>query len=170
MTDRPRDFPGRRAARRHDPRGDAWFASLLIDSYQRLLGMDLCPPGWATLSGAASWLYEEAPFALLAHDASADPLFVYANRTAQQCFGYTWEEFIGLPSRLSAAAATQQDREALLAAVNDHGYVDGYQGFRQHKDGRIFRIEEVCMWNLTDADGSHHGQAAMFRAVSPVDT
>ena len=48
------------------------------------------------------WLYEHAPFGLLAHDTSADPRFVYANSTAQGCFGYAWEEFVGLPSRLSA--------------------------------------------------------------------
>ncbi|ABW14794.1 conserved hypothetical protein [Parafrankia sp. EAN1pec] len=41
-----------------------------------------------------------APFGLLAHDASTDPLFVYANKTAQQRFEYTWDEFVGMPSRL----------------------------------------------------------------------
>jgi len=40
-----------------------------------------------TEAEAAGWLYM-APFGLLAHDESADPLFVYANLTAQQRFGY----------------------------------------------------------------------------------
>jgi PAS domain-containing protein len=50
---------------------------------------------------AAAWLYD-APFGLLAPDTSPDPLFVYANRRAQQAFGYRRDEFIGLPSRLPA--------------------------------------------------------------------
>jgi hypothetical protein len=36
---------------------------------------------------AAHWLYERAPFCLLAHTA-ADPRFVPANRAVQVCFGY----------------------------------------------------------------------------------
>jgi PAS domain S-box-containing protein len=169
VTDVPSDRPPRAAAGQADPRRDPWFSALLLDSYRRLVGVSLCPPVWASPSEAAIWLYEDAPFGLLAHDASADPLFVYANRTAQRCFGYTWAEFIGLPSRLSAGPDAQQDREALLAAVNERGYTDGYRGLRRRKDGRIFRIEDVCMWNLTDTGGAHHGQAAVFRTWSSAD-
>ncbi|MDX2852848.1 MEKHLA domain-containing protein [Streptomyces sp. PA03-3a] len=158
MTD-----PSPRIPAPSDRRGDPRFALLLLDSYRRLVGVHMCPPVWASDAEAAQWLYEEAPFGLLAHDGSDDPLFVYANRTAQRSFGYTWEEFIGLPSRRSAAPDAQQDRAALLASVDERGYADGYQGLRQHKDGRIFRIEDVCMWNLEDSDGTHHGQAAVFR-------
>ncbi|MFJ4851067.1 MULTISPECIES: MEKHLA domain-containing protein [unclassified Streptomyces] len=161
MTD-----PSPRIPAPSDRRGDPCFASLLLGSYRRLVGVSLGPPVWASDAEAARWLYEKAPFGLLAHDASADPLFVYANRTAQRSFGYTWEEFIGLPSRRSAAPEAQPDRDALLASVNALGYADGYRGLRLRKDGRIFRIEDVCMWNLTDADGTHHGQAAVFRTWS----
>jgi hypothetical protein len=29
------------------------------------------------------WLYEEAPYCVLAHNTDPDPVFVYANKTAQ---------------------------------------------------------------------------------------
>ncbi|MEU6343115.1 MEKHLA domain-containing protein [Streptomyces sp. NPDC046977] len=144
------------------------FASLLLDSHRSLVGVGLCPPVWSSEDEAAAWLYEDAPFGLLVHDTSADPRFVYANRTAQECFGYSWEEFVGLPSRLSAGPGGQEDREALLAAVNDRGWADGYRGLRLAKDGSSFWIEDVCMWNLVDADGQRHGQAAVFGSWSPV--
>ncbi len=44
----------------------------------------------------------DAPAALLMHGNEADPVFCYANRTAQGLWGLTWDEFIRLPSRLSA--------------------------------------------------------------------
>ncbi|MFJ5213954.1 MEKHLA domain-containing protein [Streptomyces sp. NPDC088354] len=150
-----------------DPVRSSRFASLLLDSHRRLVGVGLCPPVWSSEAEAAAWLYEDAPFGLLVHDTSADPRFVYANRTAQRCFGYSWEEFVGLPSRLSAGPGDQEDRDAFLAAVDDRGYADGYRGLRLHKDGRNFWIEDVCMWNLVDADGERHGQAAVFGSWSP---
>ncbi|MFF4346216.1 MEKHLA domain-containing protein [Streptomyces sp. NPDC001530] len=142
------------------------FASLLLDSHLRLVGTELCPRAWSTESDAAVWLYDEAPFGLLAHDVSDDPRFIYANLTAQKCFGYTWEEFTALPSRLSAADDAQQDRHAFVAAVNRQGYAHGYRGRRIRKDGSLFWIEDVCMWDLVDADGLKHGQAAVFRSWS----
>jgi hypothetical protein len=67
-----------------------------------------------------------------------------------------------MPSRLSAASADQTDRDALLRAAHDNGHVSGYRGLRIAKSGRRFWIENVTMWNLVDADGVHHGQAAVF--------
>lgn len=170
LYDHPRELSATSPGELSDLRRNAWFASLLLDSYRRLVGVGMCQPVWSSAADAAEWLYEDAPFGLLAHEASPDPLFVYANRTAQRCFGYTWEEFIDLPSRLSAAADAQQDREALLAAVDDRGYADGYRGLRRCKDGRTFWIEDVCMWNLMDPGGRRHGQAAVFRTWSPAVT
>ncbi|MDN3029087.1 MEKHLA domain-containing protein [Streptomyces sp. S.PB5] len=138
------------------------FAELLLSSHRRLTGTPLWPlePGGDT----ARRLYEDAPFGLLAHGTGADPVFIYANRTAQQCFEYSWSEFMGLPSRLSAAADGQNDREEFVRSVTEHGYASGYRGLRIAKSGRRFWIEDVTMWNLVDADGTHHGQAAVFRS------
>ncbi|MFC8362900.1 MEKHLA domain-containing protein [Streptomyces griseorubiginosus] len=141
---------------------DEAFAQLLLSSHQRLAGTALCSsaPG----DDLVHLLYDNASFGLLAHDTSPDPVFVYANRTAQQCFGYSWAEFVRLPSRLSAAAEEQADRGEFVRSVTERGYASGYRGLRTAKSGRRFWIENVTMWNLVDGDGTHHGQAAVFRA------
>ncbi|MFJ4466521.1 MEKHLA domain-containing protein [Streptomyces sp. NPDC089424] len=157
----------RRTPRPPDPRRDPEFAALLRDSHRRLVGADPWPSLRASSDAeAARWLYEDAPFGLLAHDTAADPVFVYANRTALRCFAYDWDAFVGLPSRLSAEPAAQEDREALLHQVAVHHYVTGYQGVRISRSGRRFRIRDVTMWDLVDADGTLRGQAALFRSWS----
>ncbi|MGP4013464.1 MEKHLA domain-containing protein [Streptomyces sp. 4N124] len=148
---------------------DPAFAELLLSSHLRLVGEPLCPEVREAAWDAARWLYEQAPFGLLAHDTSADPRFVYANSSAQDCFGYSWDEFTGLPSRLSARPDGQEDREALVRAVTAHHYATGYRGIRVGKDGRTFWIEDVTMWDLMDTRGRIHGQAAVFRSWSPLN-
>ncbi len=148
---------------------DTAFAELLLSSHLLVVGEPLCPAVWESGRDAARWLYEQAPFGLLAHDASADPRFVYANSTAQGCFGYSWDEFAGLPSRLSARPDGQEDREALVRSVTAHHYATGYRGVRVGKSGRTFWIEDVTMWDLMDTHGRIHGQAAVFRSWSPLD-
>ncbi|MER5526063.1 MEKHLA domain-containing protein [Streptomyces sp. NPDC002677] len=138
------------------------FAHLLLSSHERLTGTRLCPAVFPDADEAARWLYESAPFGLLAHDAGPDPVFVYANATAQKCFEYGWEEFVRLPSRLSAEPDAQGDRDAFVRSVTEHGFASGYRGVRIAKSGRRFWIEDVTMWNLLDADGTCHGQAAVF--------
>jgi len=137
-----------------DPR----FFALLTGSFLRLVGRPLVS---APDLGPA-WLYESAPFAVLAHDTSADPLFVYANRAAQRAFGYSWDEFVGMPSRLSAEAPEQAGRQRLLDAVARDGFVSGYASIRVAKDGRRFPIAEGIVWQLIDEDGRVRGQAATF--------
>jgi len=66
---------------------DPAFFALLTGSYARLVGTPLVPQG-----KDASWLYSQAPFAVVAHDTAADPKFIYANMCAQVCFEYSWEE------------------------------------------------------------------------------
>lgn len=107
------------------------------------------------------WIDEQAPFALLAHDASADPRFIYVNAAARGAFGYSKEAFIGLPSRLSAGPDAQEDRDAILAAVKQHGYASGYGGIRLTRDGQAFRIVNGELWQLQDAQGQALGQAAL---------
>ncbi|HEY6920467.1 MAG TPA: MEKHLA domain-containing protein, partial [Methyloceanibacter sp.] len=91
---------------------DPDFFALLTGSYERLVGKTLVPEGTD-----AKWLYAEAPFAVLAHDPSEDPKFIYANICAQACFEYEWDEVTKLPSRLSAEPADRAARQILLDAV-----------------------------------------------------
>jgi PAS domain-containing protein len=133
------------------------FFRLLNSSYERLVGSPLAPAG----SGPA-WLYEHAPFAVVAHNTDPDPRFIYANKTAQACFEYSWDEFTALHSRLSAEAPDRAERQRLLDAVTRDGFVTGYRGLRIAKSGRRFWIEDGTVWQLFDAHGTRHGQAAMF--------
>jgi hypothetical protein len=136
---------------------DPEFFALLAGSYERLVGKPLVPEG-----KDAKWLYEQAPFAVLAHDASDDPQFIYANKCAQACFEYAWDEITKLPSRLSAGPADRTERQALLDQVAQHGFMAGYRGVRLAKSGRRFFIEDGIVWELIDAEGRRHGQAATF--------
>ncbi len=136
---------------------DVAFFELLKDSYARVVGKPLLEVGQD-----AGWLYSAAPFALLAHNTEADPCFIYANTTAQSCFEYSWEEFLRLRSRFSAEAPDRLERQRQLEQVARTGYVSGYRGIRVARSGRRFWIENGVIWQLLDAQGVCHGQAAVF--------
>jgi hypothetical protein len=142
---------------------DAAFFRLLSHSYARTVGKPLIGAGQD-----AAWLYNDAPFAVLAHSTAADPIFVYANRTAQRCFEYGWDEFITIPSRLSAEAPNREERQRLLDAVARNGFIDHYRGMRIAKSGRRFWIEGGIVWELTDEHGQRRGQAALFTSWTDV--
>src|SRR5690349_17308952 len=109
---------------------------LLAATYARFMGRPLTPAN----TNGATWLYHDAPFAVLAHDTSADPRFIYANQTAQRCFEYSWNELIGMHSRLSAETPAQAERQRLLDSVGRNGFVTDYRGARIAKSGRRFWI------------------------------
>ena len=142
---------------------DPAFCDLLRGSFARIVGGSLIPDGLDDVE-AADWLYREAPYCLLAHDTSDDPKFVYGNKAVQRCFEYGWQELTSLPSRLSAEQPNRAERQRLLDMVHRQGYISDYQGIRIAKSGRRFRIEGATVWELRDADGVRHGQAAMFRS------
>ena len=138
---------------------DPDFFTLVTDSHLRLTGTPLLSE-----EHGPAWLYHHASFVLLAHNGEADPRFIYANRAAQTCFEYSWDEFITLPSRLSAEAPDRAERQRLLDEVTRNGFVAGYAGIRIAKSGRRFRIENGVVWQLIDEAGTLHGQAATFSA------
>ncbi|KGC07580.1 MEKHLA domain protein [Burkholderia multivorans] len=149
-------------------RTDTDFFLLLADSYRRLVNRPLVPDGLSPSDGAA-WLYEAAPFGILAHDTSADPVFVYGNRRAQAIFEYDWDELTALPSRLSAEPMERRDRQAFLEQVTRDGLVSDYRGVRVTKSGKRFWIEQATVWQLIDATGIVRGQAAMIPHVRAID-
>ncbi len=136
---------------------------LIAESFQRLTGKPLLsemPQDGDELRDAL-WC---APFAIVAHGTEADPIFFYGNDYALQHFEMSVEEFAQLPSRLSAEPVAQEAREQALRKVAEQGYIDNYSGMRVAKSGRRFMIRDCTIWNLLDADGSYHGQAAIFVA------
>jgi hypothetical protein len=147
----------------YDPR----FVEALLASHAALLGESLVPAHIAA-GDACAWLYEAAPFAVLAHDTLADPHFVYANLHAQRCFERPWDELVGMPSRLSAEAPDRAERAAALAQVAERGFTRAYHGVRVARSGRRFRIEDCALWNVRDPNGVRIGQAATFRRTTPL--
>ncbi|OHV25374.1 MEKHLA domain-containing protein [Rhizobium sp. RMa-01] len=136
---------------------DPDFFSLLTGSYERIVGRRLAEDGQGP-----GWLYHHAPFVVLAHNTLPDPRFIYANRTAQNCFEYGWDEFTSLPSRLSAEQPDRAERQRLLDSVTRDGFVENGRGVRIAKSGRRFWIENVTVWQLIDETGKRLGQAATF--------
>lgn len=132
---------------------------LLHASFRRRTGRVL-----ADVAGSME-LYH-APAVVLMHGIQVDPLFCFANRAAQALWGYTWDEFIGMPSRLSAEPELQAAREQLLSRARIQGYIDDYVGIRIAKDGRRFHVSGVILWTIADADAVICGQAAVFRQWS----
>lgn len=149
MTDGPAVVPG-------DPLDPERFA-LMTRSHELLVGRPLVPE-----DAGAAWLYGEAPFGVLAHDGGEDPRFFYANVAAQTRFEYSWAQFAGLPSRLSAGPEDRAERQRLLEAVGRDGFIDDYRGLRVSRTGRSFWIEDATVWNLLDERGARVGQAARF--------
>ncbi|WP_064710689.1 MEKHLA domain-containing protein [Rhizobium bangladeshense] len=140
-----------------DLRSDPDFFSLLTGSHLRITGRHLVQEGQG-----ADWLYNHAPFVVLAHNTLPDPRFIYANRTAQNCFEYSWDEFILLPSRLSAEQPDRAERQRLLDTVTRDGFVDNGRGLRVAKSGSRFWVENFTVWQLIDETGKRLGQAAIF--------
>ena len=130
---------------------------LIAESHRRLTGRDLVPP--VADIALALW---QAPVAIVAHGTEPDPIFFFGNRLALQRFEATVEQFTVMPSRLSAEPPAREQRQALLDRVRRDGWVDDYSGIRTTATGRRFRIEQALVWNLVDAAGQVHGQAASF--------
>ncbi len=133
--------------------------SLLLDSYQRLLGKPLLALSTELPLGQQ---IVNADFVLLSHNTDADPLFNYANRMALALFEFSWNELIGMPSRFSAEPVNREERERLLNQVAKHGFIDDYSGVRIAKSGQRFLIERAVVWNLYDHGQNYCGQAACF--------
>lgn len=131
--------------------------ALIAQSHARLLGHPLVDGAGDVVE--ALWL---SPLAILAHDTQADPVFFFGNRAALAAFESTVEDFLRMPSRLSAEAPLREERQALLDRVTTQGFIDDYAGIRISAKGRRFRIENAVVWNLVDEAGVRHGQAAAF--------
>lgn len=130
------------------------------NSYRQLLSKDLIPGLQSDQEFSRQLFY--APFAVVSHDTASDPIFNYANLKALELFELSWDDFICLPSRLSAEPVNQAERERLLAQVTANGYIDHYEGVRISSTGKRFKISNAVVWNLTDKNQNYKGQAAWF--------
>ncbi len=129
----------------------------LLRSYHRLTGKHLILP-----DGDAARAAYEAPFILLSHNGSENPLLTYGNLAAQELFAMDWKNLVGTPSRKTAEAPERAERDELLRRVAENGFIDDYSGVRIAADGRRFTIQNATVWNVSDASGKRTGQAAAF--------
>lgn len=137
--------------------------ALIAESFARLTGHALLD---APVTAAALW---RAPMVILAHGTGADPVFFYGNALALELFELTAEALLRTPSRLSAETPDRAERARLLDEVARRGFIDDYAGVRVSSTGRRFRIEQATVWNLVDAAGGLHGQAAAFARWTRLD-
>jgi len=135
------------------------YSTTLAESFKNTTGKELLNAG--SPEQLAAGLYH-APFALVSHGIEPDPVFCYANKTAQDLWAMDWDVFVTLPSRLSAQPDEQEERQRLLALAQRQGFVDNYSGIRITADGRRFRIKDCILWNVSDSNGKRVGQAAVF--------
>jgi len=133
---------------------------LLTESFYSLTGSRLLE---AKLDGME--LVEKmytAPFVVVSHGTETDPIFNFANLKAQELWEMSWDEFVKMPSRLSAEKISQDERQRLLERAMTFGFISDYRGVRISKSGKRFRILNTTLWNLIDSGKTYKGQAAMF--------
>ncbi|MEI9941206.1 MAG: MEKHLA domain-containing protein [Pseudomonadota bacterium] len=138
--------------------------NLVVSSYHRLTGRRLIDPNHLDL-WRACWT---APRVIVAHGTEPDPIFFYGNQRALSRFELDFAAFTRLPSRYSAEPLLREERDALLARVQQSGFIDDYAGVRISASGKRFRIEQATVWNLLDEHGQPHGQAATFEHWTPL--
>jgi hypothetical protein len=134
--------------------------SLLVSSFKLLTGKNIMTSDCDIDTISREIFF--APFAVMSHGLEADPIFNYANQCALDLFEMAWEDFIKLPSRLSAEADSQEERIRILKKVSENGYADDYTGVRISNKGKRFQIKNAIVWNVIDQD-RYYGQAALIR-------
>jgi MEKHLA domain len=151
----------------HFPKPDATnaylaeYVGLLVNSLRQLKG-DCLVDSSLSMEEQAKQIFN-APYVLLAHNATADPVFQYANKMGLTLFELSWDELTNLHSKYSAEPQNRYARETLLNEVSAKGYADNYSGIRISKTGKRFEIKAATVWNIVDSDNVKCGQAAMFK-------
>ena len=103
----------------------------------------------------------EADFIVVSHGIENDPIFNYGNQKALDIWELSWEEFLQTPSRKSAEAVEQQERNRLLAETTKKGF-SCYSTIRITRTGKRFKINNGVVWNVIDNQLTYQGQAACF--------
>lgn len=154
----------------------AWLdlTQCLLNSFRRWTGKELLDrstaDGGPTERGprSATALEEDllelwnAPQVVVAHGTQSDPIFEYGNQRALDLWEMQLDEFLGMPSRLTAESMHREERQKLLERTRQFGYVDDYRGVRISQTGKRFMIEKALIWTVLDHTGQVIGQAAAF--------
>jgi hypothetical protein len=135
-------------------------AKLILSSLLRMTGRSLVDSGLSDKDRYRALF--EAPYCVVSHNTEADPVFNYGNKVALGLFEMKWDDFIKLPSRLSAEPDTREEREKLLARVREYGFIEDYKGVRVSSSGKRFLVDDSIVWNMIDENGTYRGQAAVL--------
>ncbi len=103
----------------------------------------------------------EADFIVASHGTQLDPIFNYGNQKALDIWELTWDEFIQTPSRKTAEAIEQQERNRLLKETTEKGY-SHFSTIRITNTGKRFKINNGIVWNVFDDVQKYQGQAAVY--------
>lgn len=131
-----------------------------MDSYCRWTGRELIERTGDAESQARNLF--EAPVVVVSHGTEPDPILNYDNQAALDLWETTWEQLVGMPSRLTAEPVNRAERERMLQQANSQGHFDGYRGVRISSSGRRFLVENAVIWTVLNDYGITVGQAASF--------
>ena len=156
------------------PPMDLTWVRWLLDSYAGWLKRELIDRA-GTIEAQSERLYV-ARFVVASHtnpstgsgQGAEDPILNYGNRQALALWEGTWEEFTGIPSRLTAEPVNQPERARMLEQVAPRGFITDYQGIRISRTGRRFLVQQATVWNILDDHGAVQGQAATFSHWRPL--
>lgn len=106
----------------------------------------------------------KAPFALLAHNSFeegvTDPKFTYANKAALELFEGTWNEIVGLPSRLSA------EENDSIQAVRVHLSAVMVLVLYQVQNAVVILLVACCMWRCRSHSGEKSADATVVASLT----
>ncbi len=148
------------------PPVDPVWIRWLLDSHARWLERELVDRS-GEIEAQSERLFR-APFVVVSHADSEDPVLNYGNRQALDLWEMDWAEFTATPSRLTAEPVNRDERADMLRRVAAHGFVTDYRGVRISRTGRRFLVERATVWNVVDEDGGKRGQAAAFSRWTPL--
>lgn len=143
-----------------DPEIINWTQNLL-NSYENRLNRALIERK-SDLEEQAKSLFL-APFVVVSHGTENDPIFNYGNQIALDLWEISFLDLLKTPSRKTVKdTISEVERAKMLDTAKKKGYIDNYQGIRISSTGRLFKIENAIVWNITNAQGIYLGQAATF--------
>jgi hypothetical protein len=137
------------------------FLIALNNCHEKFYGRPLIEQKIKASAAATFKNLYEAPYVLLSHELSDDPIFNFANLKGQNLWHMDWCTFTTTPSRKSAELDERSERKKLLDDVLKNGFTDSYNGIRMDSLGQRFTIQNVRVWNVID-ENTILGQAACF--------
>ncbi len=143
----------------------SWIA-LILNSYRHWTGVELLNRT-ASRREQAQRLFS-APFVVASHGIEADPILNYGNAQALQLWEMDWQEFVTMPSRVTAKPVNQAERTRMLQQAATQGLIRDYRGVRISRTGKRFLVEQATVWNVIDQNHQKVGQAVTFSTWTPV--